>query len=182
MNNKKIAVGVLICYFIFSFDFCFAEEPPYISSKEDMTSPKDSRALSGITGYPIADGSAVSMSASIDTAEKGEILMYREVMTDEKTSGGDRVITGYFYVPIASGISWASISNPELLFKVWIDRSGRVDINYVHVSVPRITTYSWDNKNSHGGIDIQGDLSIGYGRRYFRHCYNADGSYGSSYE
>jgi len=135
-----------------------------------------------VMGYPIADGNAVFIAASIDTVEKGEVLMYREVMTDEKTQGGDRVITGYFYVPSVSGINWASISNPELLFKVWIDRSGRVDINYVHVSVPRITTYSWDKENSHDGIDIQGDVIIGYGTRYFRHYYNTDGTYGSSYE
>jgi|GEM_PF-6207592 len=169
LKNRKMKIVMaasLMLSFLFIFDFCFAEV----------------RASLNVTGYPIVEGSLIYMSASIDTVEKGEVLMYREVMTDEKTSGGDRVITGYFYVPTASGISWASISNPELLFKVWIDRSGRVDINYVHVSVPRITTYSWDNKNSHGGIDIQGDVTIGYGKRYFRHYYNTDATYGSSYE
>jgi len=57
------------------------------------------------------------------------------------TDGGHEVFWGYFYA-LPSDVSWGSENNPDLFVKVWFDASGRVDVNFFHVSVPDIEVYS----------------------------------------
>ena len=62
------------------------------------------------------------------------------------TPGGDKVLWGYFYVdPLDVG--WGNLDNPDLYVKVWVDRTGRIDVNYFHVSVPdmRVETGLYDD-------------------------------------
>jgi len=53
------------------------------------------------------------------------------------TQGGDGVEWSYFYVD-ENQTTWGSPNNPDLYIKVWLDRSGRIDVNCFHVSVPDI--------------------------------------------
>lgn len=53
------------------------------------------------------------------------------------TQSGDRVEWSYFYVD-GNQTTWGSPNNPDLYIKVWIDHSGRIDVNCFHVSVPDI--------------------------------------------
>ena len=39
-------------------------------------------------------------------------------------------------------VTWGSENNPDLFVKIWFDVSGRVYVNYFHVSVPDIEVYS----------------------------------------
>jgi hypothetical protein len=53
------------------------------------------------------------------------------------TKKGDLVAWSYFYVD-EKQTTWGDHNNPDLYVKLWIDNSGRVDVNCFHVSVPDI--------------------------------------------
>lgn len=86
----------------------------------------------------------------------------------ETTSAGDKVIFGHFYAS-SDDVSWGNKNNPELFVKIWFDRSGRIDVNYFHVSVPDIEVYS-DYKFN--GIPEPDETSIlTLNNRYVRHYF-----------
>ena len=87
---------------------------------------------------------------------------------EAKTAQGDRVIWGYFYVS-PTVVSWGQEQNPELFVKIWYDHTGRIDVNFFHVSVPDIDVYS-----AIGEID-----QVSYSRsnplkRYIKHTYQPE--------
>jgi len=84
---------------------------------------------------------SVCRGAVIDTVEVGLIPMVYYAASTGTTSRGDAVLGGYYYVDHA-WISWGSINNPEAFLKVWFDISGRIDINFYHVSVPTATLFT----------------------------------------
>lgn len=53
------------------------------------------------------------------------------------TKNGDIVSWDYFYVD-ENQTTWGNPNNPDLYTKIWIDHSGRIDVNCFHVSVPDI--------------------------------------------
>ena len=59
----------------------------------------------------------------------------------DTTSRGDQVVWGHFYAS-PTDVTWGSQDNPDLFVKIWFDVSGRVDVNFFHVSVPEIEVYS----------------------------------------
>jgi outer membrane protein assembly factor BamB len=59
----------------------------------------------------------------------------------DTTTRGDKVVWGHFYAD-PTDVSWGNSENPELFVKVWFDVSGRIDVNFFHVSVPNIEVYS----------------------------------------
>ncbi len=70
---------------------------------------------------------------------------------EETTARGDRVVWGHFHADPAH-VSWGSGGNPEVYVKVWHDITGRLDVNFFHVSVPEITVFSacpWDGATYH---------------------------------
>jgi hypothetical protein len=71
-------------------------------------------------------------------------------------------------------VTWGSENNPDLFVKIWFDVSGRIDVNYFHVSVPDIDVYS--DYPYDGEYDQCGTTTMDY--RYIRHEYwkNGDGS------
>ena len=79
--------------------------------------------------------------AVINTVEKGPIEALWQKGGEGTTSRGDRVIWGHFYAS-PSDVTWGSQDNPDLFVKIWFDVSGRVDVNFFHVSVPEIEVYS----------------------------------------
>ncbi len=106
------------------------------------------------------------VKAVINTKEKGPVdaIFYNggETFTDR----GDRVIRGYFYAD-PSDVSWGNQGNPDLYVKIWFDVTGRMDVNFFHVSVPVIDVYSaYPHKESYDqhGMATMGD-------RYIRHEY-----------
>ena len=60
-----------------------------------------------------------------------------------------------------------SQNNPDLYVKIWFDVSGRIDVNYFHVSVPEIAVYTEYPYN--GSVDVQGTTSMS--TRYIRHYF-----------
>ncbi|ALG67089.1 hypothetical protein [Beggiatoa leptomitoformis] len=126
-------------------------------------------------GFTFFDNSGQELFAvaTIRTVE-GE-TQSREIRTvwrkggEEQTSGGDRVIWGFFYAN-PEDVSWGSFNNPDVYLKVWIDRSGRVDVNFFHVSVPDIFVATGFAKNG-APTSAFGELqsTVTLNSRYVRH-------------
>jgi hypothetical protein len=112
------------------------------------------------------------IKAVINSEEKGPIEAVWQKGGEDTTSRGDRVIWGHFYAN-PSDVTWGSENNPDLFVKIWFDVSGRVDVNYFHVSVPDIVVYS---DYPYDGIpDEQGTTTMS--RRYIRQYYEGGQSY-----
>ncbi len=118
--------------------------------------------ISAPQGYEVSN---LKIGAMINTVERGPIEALWFKGGEEVTTRGDTVIWGYFYAN-PSQVSWGSQQNPEVFVKIWFDVSGRIDVNYFHVSVPNIKVFS----NVTGGFDYdeQDWLSMNF-RRYVRH-------------
>jgi sugar lactone lactonase YvrE len=105
------------------------------------------------------------MKVMIQTEERRQIEAIWKQGGDSMTSQGDRVIWGYFYAD-PQDVSWGYEQNPDLFVKIWYDHSGRIDVNFFHVSVPDIEVYS----------AIREISKLSYNRstmnkRYVRHTY-----------
>ncbi|MEA3478488.1 MAG: hypothetical protein U9R60_09950 [Bacteroidota bacterium] len=115
------------------------------------------------------------IKAVINTVEKGPVDAVWQKGGEDTTSRGDRVIWGHFYAN-SSDVTWGSENNPDLFVKIWFDVSGRVDVNFFHVSVPDIVVYSdypYDgNPDEHGTTT----MSRRYIRQYYENgqCYSED--------
>ena len=64
-------------------------------------------------------------------------------------------------------VTWGSENNPDLFMKIWFDVSGRVDVNFFHVSVPDIEVYS--DLPDESNYDQKGTTIMD--NRYIRHEY-----------
>jgi Carbohydrate family 9 binding domain-like len=129
-----------------------------------------------VTGNLVTDD--LWIRAVITTEEKGAIEAVWQKGGEDTTSRGDRVIWGHFYAS-PNDVTWGSENNPDLFAKIWFDVSGRVDVNFFHVSVPDIEVYS--NYPYDGTADEQGTTTMS--RRYIRQYYQGGQSYSDeSYE
>jgi hypothetical protein len=81
------------------------------------------------------------LNAKINTVEHGPIDAVWKKGGDQVLARGDRVIWGYFYAS-PKHVTWGSEDNPDIFVKIWFDVSGRVDVNFFHVSVPNIEVFS----------------------------------------
>jgi hypothetical protein len=118
------------------------------------------------------------IKAVINTEEKGPIKAVWKKGGEDTTSRGDRVIWGHFYAS-PSDVTWGSENNPDLFVKIWFDVSGRVDVNYFHVSVPDIEVYS--DYPYDGTVDEYGTTTMS--RRYIRQYYeNGESNMDENYE
>ena len=113
------------------------------------------------------------IKAVINTVEKGPVDAVFYNGGEKTTSRGDKVIWGYFYAS-PDDVSWGDQGNPDLYVKIWFDVSGRIDVNYFHVSVPDIVVYS--DYPYDGAYDQCGTTTMA--NRYVRHEYwkNGDNS------
>jgi len=124
------------------------------------------------SGPAYAGGTMVTsdlwIGAIIHTEEKGAVEAVWQKGGDGVTQGGDGVIWGYFYAN-PDDVSWGSPQNPEVFVKIWFDRSGRLDVNFFHVSVPDIDVYS-DYPYS-GAANNYDRITLS--ERYIRHDYES---------
>ena len=111
----------------------------------------------------------LSIGAMINTEEIGSVDALWRLGGQDTTSRGDQVVWGHFYAS-PSDVSWGSEDNPDLFVKIWFDVSGRVDVNYFHVSVPDIEVYS--DLPSDGVYAKKGTTIMA--NRYIRHEYCND--------
>ncbi|OQW91873.1 MAG: hypothetical protein BWK78_03340 [Thiotrichaceae bacterium IS1] len=122
-----------------------------------------------IAGVAKGEGTLVTdnlwISATIRTEDRGPIKAVWQLGGDAKTSRGDRVLWGYFYAS-PSDVSWGNQNNPDAFVKIWYDVSGRVDVNFFHVSVPDIEVYSSMNEVNTPQFSI-----ASMSKRYARHTY-----------
>jgi len=115
-------------------------------------------------GYMAASG--LWIKAVINTEDKGPINGVFFKGDEQKTARGDTVVWGYFYAN-PEDVIWGQKANPDLYVKIWFDVTGRIDVNFFHVSVPVIDVYSaYPYENSH---DQHGIATMD--NRYVRHEY-----------
>ncbi|RLC19899.1 MAG: hypothetical protein DRI57_06065 [Deltaproteobacteria bacterium] len=113
------------------------------------------------SGYPTVNNLRIG---SVINTDGGPIDAVWYEGGNSLTAGGHEVLWGYFYAS-PNDVGWGSRNNPDLFVKVWFDASGRVDVNYFHVSVPDIEVYSdlpSDSSYDEKGTTILDD-------RYIRH-------------
>jgi hypothetical protein len=81
----------------------------------------------------------------------------------ENTPRGDQVIWGFFYADPVDR-DWGSPENPDVYVKIWSDVSGRLDVNFFHVSVPSLKLESrFKNARKSETVTME--------QRYARHEY-----------
>ncbi len=125
--------------------------------------PADVPAPSG--GYlPTPD---TWIKAVIHTEDRGAINAVWKQGGDKTLKRGDRVIWGYFHAS-PQDVTWGDENNPDIFVKIWFDVSGRVDVNFFHVSVPDIEVSSCIKtvENCHPGL-----AKTTKEKRYARHTY-----------
>lgn len=108
----------------------------------------------------------LKIGSIINTVEKGAIDALWRLGSQGTTSRGDQVMWGLFYAS-PDDVTWGSRDNPDLFVKIWKDVSGRLDVNFFHVSVPDIEVYS--DFPTDGGYDKKGTAIMD--NRYIRHEY-----------
>ncbi len=134
-------------------------------SYEDGKPPAGYSPAGDLSGYALTTN--LRIAALINTVEKGAVrALWLEGGTDT-TADGHKVIWGHFYAN-PEDVSWGSKNNPDLFVKIWFDASGRVDVNFFHVSVPDIEVYS--DLPIAGEYDSRGTTIID--NRYIRHEYH----------
>jgi hypothetical protein len=110
---------------------------------------------------------SLDIGATIHTEEKGPILSFWKEGGRSATSRGDVVVWGHLYAP-PEEVSWGDADNPDAFVKIWFDVSGRIDVNFFHVSVPDLNVASAYNSNNIW--TAAGDIRMG--DRYIRHEYH----------
>jgi hypothetical protein len=131
---------------------------------EDGNPPSGYSQTGNPSGYSTINN--LRIGAIINTAEKGGIDAIWQLGGQDTTSRGDQVVWGHFYAS-PSDVTWGSENNPDLFMKIWFDVSGRVDVNFFHVSVPDIEVYS--ALPDDGTYDQKGTTIMD--NRYIRHEY-----------
>ncbi len=131
---------------------------------EDGNPPSGYSQTGNPTGYSTIND--LRIGAIINTVEKGGIDAVWQSGGQDTTSRGDQVVWGHFYAS-PDDVTWGSSNNPDLFMKIWFDVSGRVDVNFFHVSVPDIEVYS--DLPSDGAYDEKGTTIMD--NRYIRHEY-----------
>ncbi|OQY55532.1 MAG: hypothetical protein B6245_19665 [Desulfobacteraceae bacterium 4572_88] len=117
------------------------------------------------------------LRAVIKTEEKGEIEGLWKEGGSDTTEAGDRVVYGHIYAD-PKDVTWGSPSNPDVFVKIWFDHSGRIDVNFFHVSVPEVTVYSNIIYSSSTDSLLKSTLTTE--SRYIRHGYGGGKSYSES--
>lgn len=129
---------------------------------EDGVSPGGYSQKHNPSGYATINN--LKIGSIINTEDKGAIQGVWQLGGTDTTSRGDQVVWGHFYAS-PDDVSWGSLNNPDLFVKIWFDQSGRIDVNYFHVSVPDIEAYSDYPEN--GSYDQKGTTIMS--DRYTRH-------------
>jgi hypothetical protein len=90
----------------------------------------------------------------------------------DQIKDGNRAIWGYLYAD-PNIFDWADKNNPEVFVKVWFDPSGRIDVNFFHVSGSeiRVEVLSGLKDNQAGEASI-----VTAQERYARHVFESNGS------
>ncbi len=115
----------------------------------------------------------LKIGAVIHTMEKGEIEAVWYKGGEGTTKDGSKVVWGFFYAN-PTDVNWGSINNPDLFVKIWFDKSGRVDVNFFHVSMPDIQVYSAYKTTTYSKPSTATLVN-----RYVRHYFNDNGKSGA---
>jgi hypothetical protein len=63
-------------------------------------------------------------------------------------------------------VNWGQEQNPDMFVKIWYDHTGRIDVNFFHVSVPNIEVYSTLREINQVSYNRSGRT-----QRYVKHTY-----------
>lgn len=138
---------------------------------QDNTSGADFPSTMESRSFPVGDSTPSSfdiindlkIGAFIEVEEKDLISAVWRFGGSGTSERGDQVAWGYFYAD-PKDVDWGNPDNPEVFVKIWFDVSGRVDVNFFHVSVPNIKVFS-------GFSNYQKEGLTTLDTRYTRHEY-----------
>ncbi|GEM_PF-6233438 len=130
---------------------------------EDGVSPEGYAPENDPDGYVTINDLRIG-SVIQTVGEKGAIEAIWQQGGQDTTARGDEVVWGHVYASPAD-VTWGDENNPDLFIKIWFDVTGRIDVNYFHVSVPVIDVYS--DYPSDGFYDQKGTTIMS--DRYTRH-------------
>ncbi len=68
-------------------------------------------------------------------------------------------------------VEWGNENNPEVFVKIWYDISGRIDVNFFHVSVPDIKVWSAISQQETFESNDEPFSDLTLDARYARHVY-----------
>jgi hypothetical protein len=111
---------------------------------------------------------SLDLGAAIHTEELGPVNAVWREGGRTKTQRGDVVSWGHFHAP-PDRIGWGDADNPDVFAKIWFDVSGRVDVNFFHVSVPEIVV----NSAFHNEEGWTAAATTTMDERYIRHEYRS---------
>jgi hypothetical protein len=144
----------------------------YYQDDQSFSEGQDEDGYPGSDDSPGGDPSGyltindLKIGGMINTVELGPIEAIWQLGGQDTTTRGDQVVWGHFYAS-PEDVTWGSPNNPDLFVKIWFDASGRVDVNFFHVSVPDIEVYS--DLPDDGTYDQQGTTIMS--NRYVRQEY-----------
>ncbi len=107
--------------------------------EEDGNPPEMQAPVWQPSGYSLTND--IRIASVINSENEGPIDALWHKGGGSLTDGGHEVLWGYFYAS-PDDVNWGNPNNPDLFVKVWFDASGRIDVNFFHVSVPNIEVYS----------------------------------------
>jgi hypothetical protein len=114
------------------------------------------------TGGIIADRVWIKAVLKFPDIPDSEALWH---LGGDETKNGNRAVWGYFYAN-PDVFDWGDANNPEIFVKVWVDQSGRIDVNFFHVSGPDIEVFSGLKEMENGQTN-----RVTQAERYARHTY-----------
>ncbi len=137
----------------------------YMEKNEEDGNPQEGDSTNGNpSGYDTVNALKIGAVINIEGGSPIEAVWHKG--GGGATESGDQVLWGHFYAS-PDAVSWGSENNPDLFVKIWFDHSGRVDVNFFHVSVPDIEVYSalpGDGAYNNAGTTLMAN-------RYIRHEY-----------
>jgi hypothetical protein len=143
----------------------------YYTDKTQNSTTIDTRNATVVKAdYPVGKFDNVVINSLINSVEKGGINGQIGAQGEDQTVRGDLVAWGYFYAN-PTDVSWGDTNNPEVFIKIWADVSGRIDVNFFHVSVPNINVSSYLIDKNYTDITTSYNSIVTMDKRYSRHEY-----------
>jgi len=171
MKNAIIAITLItLCYATLGQ----AETQKRSSLREKLSNSWTTLATNTNNGYREKINNDLTIVAIVDTPD-GYTKDVDTVWRYGGASEDGKAVWGFFYVDPLH-VWWGSYNNPELYVKIWFDPSGRIDVNYFHVSYDNIlvrTGVAYDDSGGWIG-DVKGTATRD--QRFVQHRLDSDGS------
>jgi len=171
MKNTIIAIALItLCYATLG-----QAETQQRSGLREKFSNNWTTLANNNNGYREKINNDLTIVAVVDTPDGYTKDSVDTVWRYGGASEDGRAVWGFFYVDPLH-VWWGSYNNPELYVKIWFDPSGRIDVNYFHVSYDDILVRTGVEYNDSSGWigDVTGVATRD--QRFVQHRLDSNGS------